>query len=123
MLVFWLLVWQALALGFGQPILFASPLQVGKELAGLVVTADFWKVLLFSTGRILTGILLAFALGTGLGILAAFSSCLEELLQFPVAVLQAIPVACYAVLVLIWYGSNFLTVIITFVIVKSFKIV
>lgn len=117
MLVFWLLVWQTLALGIGQPILFASPLQVGKELAGLVVTADFWKVLLFSTGRILTGILLAFALGTGLGILAAFSSCLEELLQFPVTVLQAIPVACYAVLVLIWYGSNFLTVIITFVIV------
>lgn len=117
MFVFWILVWQALALGIGQPILFASPLQVGKELAGLVVTAAFWKVLLYSTGRILTGILLAFALGTGLGILAAFFPWLEELLQFPVTVLQAIPVACYAVLLLIWYGSDSLTVIITFVIV------
>ena len=117
MLVFWLLVWQILALGIRQPILFASPLQVGKTLAGLVVTADFWQVLAYSTGRILTGILLAFALGTGLGILAAFYPWLEEFLQFPVAVLQAIPVACYAVLLLIWYGSNSLTVIITFVIV------
>ena len=116
-LCFWLVVWQMLAAGIGHSILFAGPVQVIGKLVQLLVTSDFWKVLLCSTGRILSGILLAFVMGTGLGILSAFFPWLEKFLQIPVNVLQAIPVACYAVLLLIWYGSDPLTVMITFVIV------
>lgn len=116
-LCFWLVVWQMLAAGIGHSILFAGPVQVIGKLMQLLVTSDFWKVLLCSTGRILSGILLAFVMGTGLGILSAFFPWLEKFLQIPVNVLQAIPVACYAVLLLIWYGSDPLTVMITFVIV------
>lgn len=116
-LCFWLLLWQIVAAGIGHPTLFAGPIQVGRELVDLLVTMDFWRVLLCSAGRVLSGILLAFAAGLGLGILSAFYPLLQEFLKVPVNVLQAIPVACYAVLLLIWYGSGPLTVIITFVIV------
>ena len=57
--LFWLLVWQAVAMSVGQRILLASPVETLVRLAELAVTGAFWRSVLFTLGHILAGYALA----------------------------------------------------------------
>ena len=114
---FWLAVWQLLALYFHSPILLASPMDVFRELKADVVTAAFWQTAGNSFFHILVGFLAAFlaALVTGIG--AARFSFIEELLSPLMQLVKAVPVASFVVLLLIWAGSEWLSVWVTFLMV------
>ena len=57
--VFWLAVWQCIAMAVGQEVFLVSPLQALRTLLGLLPQKEFWQRVCFSSGRILLG----FALG------------------------------------------------------------
>ena len=63
---FWITIWQFASMYLGQEILLASPVSVIRRLGQLIVTADFWRSIGFSFGRIVLGFTLALV---GLGIL------------------------------------------------------
>ena len=62
-LLFWALLWQAASMMVGNSILLTGPADVLKTLASLAVTADFWKTIACSSGKIILGFFLAFAAG------------------------------------------------------------
>lgn len=116
-LVMWLILWQIAACLADNDILLAGPVDVGKTLGRLLVTREFYKICLNSMGRILAGFFLAFAMGMLLGGLSYAFPLADELFKPLVSVLKSIPVASFVVLLLIWQGSENLSVWVSFFVV------
>ena len=99
----------------GRPHL-ASPLAALKRLGQLVGEAVFWQSILFSVGHILLGFALSALLGVTLAALAYRFRVIRELLSPVSAVVKAIPVASFVILVLLWVPSRQLSIIISILI-------
>ncbi len=113
----WLLIWEAISQTVGNSILLVGPINVMYTLAAQIPTADFWKTIFGSLGKISLGFCLAFLSGIFLGILAFRFSFLKELLAPLVSLMKSVPVASFVILALIWIGSKQLSVFISFMVV------
>ena len=112
-----LAVWQ---IGYGKvdnEVLLSSPLQVGKTLAADIKDGAFWQTIFFSLGRISKGFLLDFLLGFLAGVVSFGCGFLKMCLEPFIGVIKSIPVASFVVLLLIWTGSEKLSVWISFLVV------
>jgi len=116
-IIFWLLVWQGLSVYIGREILLASPFSVLNRLMQLVQQLSFWTSILFSLQRIITGFFLATFVGVSLATLAARFKRIEELLEPIVLFIKATPVASIIILLLIWFSSGNLAIIVSFLMV------
>jgi len=116
-IIFWLLVWQGLSIYIGQELLLASPLSVLSRLAQLAITLNFWTSILFSLSRIITGFFLATFTGIILATLASRFRVIEQLLVPLILFVNATPVASIIILLLIWFSSRPLSIIISFLMV------
>lgn len=112
----WLLLWQIAALCIGNEILFAGPVKTLKHLCGLVVTKAFWQTCLFSLLRILAGFLLALIFGCLLGVASLKWPLFESLISPFLLFCKAVPVASFAVMLLIWWGAGWLSLVICFLV-------
>ena len=63
-LVFWLHVWELLALRVGSALLLPAPASVARRTLELVLTPRFWRITGLSLLRILLGVAAGVALGT-----------------------------------------------------------
>lgn len=115
--LFWLAVWQLAAMAVGHEVLLASPMQALRALARLAPTAEFWRRIAFSSGRILLGFALG-ALGSVALALASHRWDAAAVLLAPLMQLvKATPVASFIILALVWVRSSWLPVLIGFLIV------
>lgn len=110
--LFWVAAWHILAVSMGNPLLLPTPLQVLRRLWELMLTASFWEITAASIGRILLGLVSAMILGILLAVLTAASSLAEALIKPLMTVIQATPVASFAILVLIWLDRDYVPVLI-----------
>ena len=115
--VFWLAVWQAVAMSVGHSILLASPLDTLARLLQLAPTGAFWRSVLFTLGHILAGYALASAMGIALGSLAARFSAVGDLLSPLLSAMRSVPVASFVIAALIWVPSRRLSLLVVSVIV------
>lgn len=110
--IFWLFIWQIAAVLIHNKILMAGPLETVEALVKMAGTGDYWLAVRNSTLRILLG----FLTGSVLGITAAYfayKNNIAKILIRPIAVmLKTVPVASFAVLLLIWIGSRNISVLI-----------
>ncbi len=116
-LAFWILVWQAASVLISNVILMAGPVQTLRSLGRISAEADFWRSIGRTVLRLVTGFLLAFAAGTVLAALSERFSLISDLLQLPVLLCKTTPVAAFVILMLLWVGSDRLSVVISFLIV------
>jgi NitT/TauT family transport system permease protein len=114
--LFWLAVWQIAAMAVGQQILLASPAETIVRWLELILTAGFWKSVLFTLGHILAGFFGAVILGALSGALSARHDWLRELLAPLLTVIKSVPVASFVIVALIWLPSRRLSVLISFLI-------
>ncbi len=114
---FWLLVWHLLALWVDNKILLVTPVQTLLAMGKLIVNKDFWLTVMGSLVRIGAGFVLGFVVACVLAALASRWKWVEELLEPAIALLKAVPVASFVVLLLIWWGSPMLAVAICFLVV------
>lgn len=123
----WLAVWQVAALWTDNDILLAGPVKVlgalfemaGKPFVQLFTGAPeadfyFYEVCWSSLKRILLGFVMAFAAGSAFGALSFRFPFVRDLGEPALAVMKSIPVASFVVLLLIWQGSENLSVWISF---------
>lgn len=116
-ILFWLLVWQLLALAVHNDILLVTPLEAFSSLLEQIVQPVFWRTVGASLLRIGGGFL-AGALGAVF--LAALSFrflLIQELLSPLINLLKTVPVVSFVVLLLIWWGSSFLSLAVCFLVV------
>lgn len=115
--MFWLCVWQGLAMLIGQEILFSGPVEVAKTLARLIVQGEFWGSIASSFCKISIGFFAGFLLGIFLAVAAYKLPFIKELLAPLIALMKSIPVASFIIVVLIWVNSDQLSVFISFFVV------
>lgn len=114
---FWLLLWQGISVKIGNKILLASPISVIATLKQMVGEVTFWQTIGSSFLRIITGFLLAIAIGTLLAVLSHLSLVLKEFFLPVIKVIKSIPVASFIILALVWIQSKNLSVLIAFLMV------
>lgn len=114
--LFWLVLWQILAMAFGQEYLLASPLRVLGSLAELLAQPDTWLAALRSGGRILLGFLGAAAVGAVLAFLSAKYPWVRDFTAPLVSTARSVPVASFVILAIILVSTRWLSTLIAFVI-------
>lgn len=116
-IVIWLVIWQIVCLLVDNPIFFAGPLEALKELAHMVCFGNFWNSVFHSLLRITGGFLAAFFFACLLSAAAYRIGLLEDFLSPFVTLMKTVPVASVVVMLLIWFGADYLSVYITFMVV------
>lgn len=115
--LFWLAVWSVLSLVVDNRILLATPWETVGELMAMLGK----PALYLSVTRSLLRIGLGFAAGVALALLlAALSSrfrLAEDMFAPAMNLMKTVPVASFAVLLLIWWGSSFLAAAVCFLVV------
>ena len=114
---FWVLVWQALAMIVHNKVLLAGPVETVATLGRLIGDNSFWQSVASTTGRILAGFVAGSALGIVFGYLSYTNEIVRELLRPLVLALKSVPVASFVILLLIWFGSRNISVIIVAMVV------
>lgn len=115
--LFWLAVWQGLALMVPNAIFLASPADTLSALARLIPTADFWRTVGASCARVFLGFLLALAAGLLLGSAGHAIPLVGDALSPLLRLMRSVPVASFVILALLWVGSQRLTALVVFLIV------
>lgn len=115
-ILFWLIVWQIVAVKLNSRILLVSPVDVVKRLCALVPTGEFLRSVLFSAGRILLGFALGLTCGCLLALAAGKSRIVRAIFSPLISAMKSIPVASFTILALIWVGSKNLSVLVSFLI-------
>lgn len=105
-LVFWLAVWEALALIVDKELLLPGPWRVLTSLLALARTAVFWKSTVLTLLRILLGFVVGVVFGTLIGVFTAWKSPVDTLLSPAVRIVRATPVASFIILALVWVKTG-----------------
>ena len=108
----WILIWQLLALVIDKKVLLPGPADTLRALFGMFGNEDFLKSVWATTIRILLGFFLGLVLGIVLAYAANLKPLLDEFLKPPVLALKSVPVASFVILLLIWFGSSNISIII-----------
>lgn len=116
-LLFWLGLWELVAVWLNQPIILVGPIETVQVLFRLAGTKEFWRAALATLGRIGAGFSLAFLLGLLCGAVAYQWQWFGEVLSPVVTLLKTVPVASFVILALIWVGADNLALVISFLVV------
>lgn len=116
-LFFWLGVWQVTAMCVDNSLLVVTPMQSLRAFIVLVGQAEFWRSAFGSLWRIAAGFLLGAVMGLLLAAVSYRYRPAEELLRPFMVFCKAVPVAVFAVLLLIWWGASPLAVAVCFLVV------
>lgn len=109
--IIWIVIWQILAICIDNKILLAGPIEVLKSLFTLLGEDSFIVSIVSTIGRISVGFFTSSLLGFILAIFSYHFQIIEEFFSPLVAVIKAVPVVSFIILVLIWSGPNVATVI------------
>ena len=115
--LFWVGVWELAAWRIGNKLLFPNLCIVLKTLWELLGTRDFYNATWHSLWNVLSGILIALAIGILLAVVTYKIPFMRELALPMITVIKATPVASFIVLLLIFIGAPKVPSIITFLIV------
>ena len=113
----WLLFWQFLFIIINKEILIASPIRVIKTFFSLCLEYSFWHTIFYSMIRILTGYLFSVLLGILFAILCYRSKILYDFLSPAIHTMKSTPVASFSILVLLWVKTDFVPIVISFLMV------
>lgn len=116
-IVFWITIWQITATLVDKPYIFASFTDTITSLFGLIQTEIFWLAIFKTLSFTVLGFLSAFISGLILAILSYKHSFFETFINPILFVLKSVPVASIIVIILIWFGSKYLSVYVSFIVV------
>lgn len=116
-LLFWLCVWQLTTLLADNKLLLAGPLDTARALCREISSPDFFRTVGSSLLRIFAGFCAAFLCGGVLGALSFRLHFAEALLSPLMHFCKAVPVAAFAVILLIWQGAGRLSASVCFLVV------
>lgn len=102
----WLLIWQFASMMTGLELLLASPVAVLRTIMNMLVSEQFYVVLMHSMLNIGSGLIAGIIIGVVLGICAAKYKIAAEFIEIPLQLMKALPVAAFVILLLMWFGSK-----------------
>ena len=112
--LFWIAVWQIIAMAVDIEFLLPSPLATAKALVFNASTKKFWLSVVYSLLRVILGFVFAVVVGSLLGFVTAKSSFLRSLFAPILHIVRAAPVASFIILALVWINTDILPAFISF---------
>ncbi len=105
-----LALWEGIVrLGGYPPFILPSPTDVLRRLGVLLADGSLWRHASVTLGEVLAGLGLGTALAMALGYILSHSPLAERLLAPYIVASQAVPVVAVAPLLVIWFGTGFLS--------------
>ena len=101
----------------GKEVLFPSPADTVRTLTMLLAQPEFYKTVLFTFIRIVSGFLLGTITGIALGIITSSFEVIGDILKPLISIVRAAPVASFIILALAWIKTGMVPVFISFLIV------
>lgn len=114
---FWVVIWQFLSMKLDLEMLLPPFTLVLEEVFALLCSIIFWKSLLFSFSRVVSGFFIALLTGTLFAVLAYCFEFVKILVKPLVSLIKATPVVSYVILCLFFLKSSNLSIIISFLMV------
>lgn len=112
-ILFWILVWQVVAILTANELLIASPISVCKVLAKLIVTSGFWITVFTSLARVIFGFLLGTVTGVVLALLGYKLNLVKALLTPLISIVKTAPVASFIIIALVWLKTPLVSIFIS----------
>ena len=100
-----------------KPYLFASVSETVKKLLELAASKQSYQIILHSLLFTAGGFLSALIVGITVAVIAYKHKIVEEFLQPLLSIMKSVPVASFIIIMLVWFGSRPLAVIVSFIIV------
>ncbi len=116
-IAFWIAVWFVASEIIGEELFLSSPISVLKAFLNLLTQKTFYVALLNSSLKITIGFLSALVFGSLLSILAKNLWFVKILLSPIMSVIKSTPVASFTILAIILFGTQNLSIIISFLMV------
>ncbi len=112
-----LVIWQIAAIIIDERIFLVGPVEVLISLSKLVFTIDFWASVNGSFIRIIGGFSFGVVLAAFLAVLAAKFKLVRHFLAPFMLTIKSVPVASFVILAIIWFSSQNLAILISFLMV------
>ncbi len=109
--VIWLILWQVAASIIQNPILFAGPQEVLIRMIQMFVNDEVYRAILYSFLNIGMGFLIAFISGVVVGFWSGKNHAVQTFLAPMMGTMKAVPMASFAILLLIWFGAKSLSML------------
>ncbi len=116
-LVFWLLVWDVLAISVNIRFILPTVKDVLLALGKLIFTLEFWHSVLMSLVRIIVGFALGVALAVLLALFAGISSVTHALIAPIMTIARSTPVASFIMVLWLLVGGESIPVLIAILMV------
>ncbi len=116
-ILFWILVWQAIASIVNLELILPSPLQTVKALFVISRESEFYIAVFSSLSRIVTGFILGVAVGFVGAVLSSRFKLVSELFAPILRLLRAVPVASFIIIAFYWLLSDSVPTLICFLMV------
>ena len=111
--VFWIGLWQLLAMKYGMEFLIPTPARTLEVLIEKAAEASFWTNIGFSVSRIMTGFLLSVLIGVNLALFSIRVRAVGILFDPFCSVVRTVPVASFIILVLVMFSTKYVSVIVS----------
>ena len=96
----WLVLWEISAHLLDLKFIFPGAIDTFNALGKLIVTADFWKTVLFSMLRIFLGLILGVVFGICFALLHQFIPFLRSFISIGMTIIKSTPVA--SIIMVLW---------------------
>ncbi len=116
-IIIWIGIWQLAAVLINKPYLFASFTDSLTALVSLVSEGRFYRILLHTSLFAFTGFFLALVSGIIMGVISFICEAFRRFLDPVLSVMKSVPVASFVILILVWFGSRPLSIIISYIVV------
>lgn len=105
-ILFWVVIWCALAAVIDNDLLFADPFAVLASLGQSIAEPSFWMAVGYTAIRIIGIGTLSGLVALGMGALGYRFPLIHRLFAPPLQVMKSAPVACVVVIVLVMWGAH-----------------
>ncbi|MCR4661299.1 MAG: ABC transporter permease subunit [Clostridia bacterium] len=112
----WLAIWQAVSAIVNNNFLLAGPYESVVALIDLVKEVVFWRSVLNTTIRVLLGLISGIVIGVLLAYISYKVKIIEEFFTPFMTVLKSIPVVSFIIIVIIWIGNKWMSIIVVFLV-------
>lgn len=107
-LVFWLGIWEAVAVGVGQELLLPTPFAVLERIIQLAATVEFWETTAMSLLNIFGGIVAGTAIGLIFAWLTSVFAVADWVLTPIIKIVRATPIASFIILTMLWVAKVYI---------------
>ncbi len=105
-ILFWIVVWEAVYLLIGRDIYFPSPASVVVAFFRLLMEKNTWVIIGWSTYRTLFAIIASAVLGVIIGMACGLSRVMYDFVNPLMVILKSTPVVSVIIISIIWFRST-----------------